>query len=310
MFSQSLMKRNLVSVIIPTYNRRDLVREAIASVLAQTYQDFELIVVDDGSEDDTAEVVHEFAQECSRIRYIFQQNRGVSAARNRGVALGSGELLAFLDSDDLWQPRKLETQVAFFTSHPEVQICQTEEIWLRNGVRVNPHNKHCKTGGDIFARSLELCLVSPSAAMLRRKLFERMGGFDESLPACEDYDLWLRIAATMPVYFLDTPLVIKRGGHADQLSRRFWGMDRFRVAALCKLLNSGVLLAEQQKLVEEVLLRKCTILAQGAKKRGQDGEQYLALAAAYTSSIGERPATPSPCPSPAGGEGTCTPPAG
>ena len=151
-----------VSVIIPTYNRRELVREALASVLAQTHGDVELIVVDDGSDDGTAEVVQEFA----RVRYVYQPNRGVSAARNHGVALSSGALLAFLDSDDLWQPRKLESQVAFFTAHPQALICQTEEIWLRHGVRVNPHNKHRKPAGDIFARSLELCLVSPSAVML------------------------------------------------------------------------------------------------------------------------------------------------
>lgn len=267
-----------VSVIIPTHNRRDFVREAIASVLAQTYQDFELIVVDDGSTDGTADAVREFPS----TRYIFQENRGVSVARNRGVEMSRGTLLAFLDSDDLWQPQKLAMQVAFFALHAEAQICQTEEIWLRNGVRVNPGHKHRKPSGDIFSRSLQLCLVSPSAVMMRREFFERMGGFDESLPACEDYDLWLRIAATERVPLIETPLVIKRGGHEDQLSRRFWGMDRFRVAALCKLLDADALSPEQRQQAEEVLLIKCRILAQGAWKRGRDGEAYLRLAEAYT----------------------------
>jgi glycosyltransferase involved in cell wall biosynthesis len=269
-----------ISVIIPTYNRSEFLREAIASVLAQTYRDFELIVVDDGSEDDTAAVVREFAG----VRYVFQPNRGVSAARNRGVALTSGSLLAFLDSDDLWQPRKLERQVAFLSAYPHARICQTEELWLRHGVRVNPHVKHRKTGGDIFAPSLSLCLVNPSAVMLRRELFEQVGGFDESLPACEDYDLWLRIAVQEPVHLIESPLVIRRGGHADQLSRRYWGMDRFRVTALCKLLDSGKLSVEQRRLVQETLRRKCEILARGAWKRGQDGEPYATLAAAYTNS--------------------------
>jgi glycosyltransferase involved in cell wall biosynthesis len=290
-----------VSVIIPTYNRRDFVREAIASVLAQTYRDFELLVIDDGSDDDTATIVQEFAG----VRYVFQPNRGVSAARNRGVTVSNGELLAFLDSDDLWQPRKLAYQVAFFATRPEARICQTEEIWLRHGVRVNPHNKHRKIGGDIFARSLQLCLVSPSAVMLRRELFEQAGGFDENLPACEDYDLWLRIAATEPIHLIATPLVIKRGGHTDQLSHRFWGMDRFRVTALCKLLDSDVLSSEQRRLAEDVLHMKCEVLAQGARKRGKDGKSYLALAAAYTNGARICPAFPSPCPSPARGEGTC-----
>jgi len=267
-----------ISIIIPTYNRHELVREAIASVMAQSYRDFELIVVDDGSGDGTAEVIPEFPQ----VRYVYQPNRGVAAARNHGVALSNGEWLAFLDSDDIWQPRKLEHQLVFFTAHAEAQICQTEEIWLRNGVRVNPHHKHCKTGGDIFARSLELCLVSPSAVMLSRDLFERTGGFDESFPACEDYDLWLRIAVTLPVYLLEIPLVLKRGGHADQLSRCFWGMDRFRIQSLCKLLDTDILSVEQRRLTEHMLWKKCTILAQGARKRGQNDEPYRALAAAYT----------------------------
>jgi glycosyltransferase involved in cell wall biosynthesis len=281
-----------VSVVIPTYNRRDFVREAMASVLAQTFRDFELLVIDDGSNDDTAAVVQEF----DGVRYVFQANRGVSAARNRGMALSNGDLLAFLDSDDLWQPRKLAHQVAFFTARPQARICQTEEVWLRHGVRVNPHNKHRKVGGDIFARSLQLCLVSPSAVMLRRELFEQVGGFDENLPACEDYDLWLRIAATEPIHLITTPLVIRRGGHDDQLSRRFWGMDRFRVTALCKLLDSGTLSPGQRRLTEDILRAKCEVLAQGARKRGKDGEPYLALAAAYTNGDGARPVAPSPCP--------------
>jgi len=267
-----------VSVIIPTYNRRELVREAIASVLAQSFSDFELIVVDDGSEDGTADVVREFDD----VQYVSQENCGVSAARNHGVSLSKGELIAFLDSDDLWQPSKLEQQAVFFVDHVQAQICQTEEIWLRNDIRVNPHNKHRKAGGDVFARSLELCLVSPSAVMMHRDLFERTGGFDETLPACEDYDLWLRIAATTPIHLIETPLVIKRGGHADQLSHKFWGMDRFRVQALCKLLASGVLSEEQRQQTERVLHKKCTILAEGARKRGQDGKPYIALAAAHT----------------------------
>lgn len=266
-----------VSVVIPTYNRRDLVREAIASVTAQSYPDVEVIVVDDGSDDGTAEVVRQFAG----VQYVYQANRGVSAARNEGVARARGELLAFLDSDDLWQPDKLAHQMALFEQQPDVHICQTDEIWLRNGVRVNPHHKHRKTGGDLFARGLALCVVSPSAVMMRRALFERLGGFDDTLPACEDYDLWLRITAHLPVHFIAMPLVIKRGGHTDQLSRRFWGMDRFRVQALCKLLDSQVLSQEQRELTVAMLRKKCAILAHGAQKRGQDGEPYVTLRAQY-----------------------------
>jgi GT2 family glycosyltransferase len=171
--------------------------------------------------------------------------------------------------------------VAFFQAHPDAQICHTEEIWLRNGIRVNPHRKHRKPSGDIFARSLDLCLVSPSAVMLRRTFFEQLGGFDENLPACEDYDLWLRIAAREPVHLLNEPLVIKRGGHADQLSHRFWGMDRFRVQTLSKLLKSGTLSLAQRAQAVATLQAKCAILVQGARKRGRGGEEYARLAAAY-----------------------------
>lgn len=271
-----------VSVIIPTYNRRDFVREAIASVCAQTYRDFELIVVDDGSTDGTARIVEEFRQgRAHAVQYIFQTNQGVSAARNHGVVRSSGALLAFLDSDDVWQPEKLAAQIVFFNAQPAAQICQTQEVWLRRGVRVNPRHKHRKSGGDIFSRSLELCLVSPSAVMMQRTLFERMGGFDEQLPACEDYDLWLRIAALLRVDLIDIPLVIKRGGHADQLSHQFWGMDRFRVIALRKLLDSGILSQPQRLATTSMLHKKCRILTHGAIKRGKSAEPYLSLAAAY-----------------------------
>lgn len=275
----------LVSVIIPTFNRRALVREAVVSVCAQRRTAFEIIVVDDGSSDGTPEaLVQEFG---SRIRIVATENRGVAAARNLGVRHSRGELLAFLDSDDLWLADKLAAQLALFTQQPETQICQTEEIWIRNGVRVNTCKHHRKPSGDIFAPSLRRCLVSPSAVMLRRTLFECVGGFDESLPACEDYDLWLRIARDTLVPLIDRPLVVKRGGHTDQLSRRFWGMDRFRVTALVRLLAEGTLSPQQRAVTVTVLAEKCAILANGAARRGRHEEAglYHQLSAA---SSGER----------------------
>lgn len=254
-----------VSVIIPTFNRWPLVGAAIESVLAQSYCDFEFIVVDDGSTDDTAE---QLAQWGSRLQILKQPNQGVSAARNLAVRHARGCYLAFLDSDDIWLPKKLAIQVAFMEQHPSVRICQTEETWIRNGVRVNPKVKHRKPSGDIFIASLELCLVSPSAVMLTRELFERVGGFDESLPVCEDYDLWLRIALNHSVALIDDALVIKRGGHADQLSRSRWGMDRYRVLALDKLLRSG-LDGSWREAAIAALRRKVEVLASGARKRGK-----------------------------------------
>lgn len=267
-----------VSVVIPTFNRLGFVREAVASVCGQRDATFEVIVVDDGSTDGTADALQ---REFARIRVVRTENRGVAAARNLGVRHSRSELTAFLDSDDLWLPGKLAAQVEFFTGHPDAQICQTEEIWVRNGVRVNPCARHRKLNGDVFDASLRRCVVSPSAALLRRRLFERVGGFDESLPACEDYDLWLRIACDTPVWLISRPLVVKRGGHADQLSRRFWGMDRFRVAALVRLLAEGDLSTAQREATVRVLAEKCAILADGAARRGRqdEAERYRALAA-------------------------------
>jgi len=257
-----------VSVIIPTFNRWPWVGEAVESVLAQKFFDHELIVVDDGSTDETARQLSRFG---SRLTVLTQANRGVSAARNLGVRHGRGRYLAFLDSDDLWLPKKLQIQASFLVDNPSVQICQTDEIWVRNGVRVNPKAKHRKPSGDIFLPSLELCLVSPSAVMLTRELFERAGGFDEGFPVCEDYDLWLRIATGRPVPLIGEALVIKRGGHADQLSRSLWGMDRYRVLALQKLLRAG-LDGERRAAALAVLRRKVGVLAAGALKRGKASE--------------------------------------
>ena len=256
-----------------------MVGEAVASVLSQKFADFELIVVDDGSTDGTAGELAGFG---STVRFISTPKRGVSAARNTGVRASGGRYLAFLDSDDLWKAGKLVRQTAFMEEHPQVQICQTEEIWVRNGVRVNPKLVHRKPSGDVFLRSLDLCLVSPSAVMMTRDLFERVGGFDESFPVCEDYDLWLRVSVQEPIPLIPVPLVIKRGGHADQLSRSIWGMDRYRVLTLQKLLRAG-LVDPRRAAVLSVLRRKVAVLSNGARKRGKlrDAAKFEAMFAEF-----------------------------
>ena len=258
----------VVSVIIPTYNRWPLVTEAIDSVLLQSFQALELILVDDGSNDGTAEGLARYG---SGLRLVSQQRKGVAAARNLGVSIAKGRYVAFLDSDDLWLSDKLEVQSAFMERHSEVQISQTEEIWIRRGVRVNPRAKHRKPSGDIFRASLDLCLVSPSAVMMTKDLFRCVGGFDESLPVCEDYDLWLRIAVRHAVPLIPTALVIKRGGHPDQLSHSTWGMDRYRVQSLRNLLFKG-LPGEKREWAVDVLKCKIGVLSKGARKRGKEGE--------------------------------------
>ena len=259
------LKKTRVSVVIPTFNRGWALGRAIDSVLAQTCHDFELIVVDDGSIDESQELLHSYG---SAIKVIRQGNAGVSSARNRGVRSARGELIAFLDSDDYWLPGKLKTQIDFFDSNPETVICQTEEIWIRNGKRVNPKKVHQKPSGRIFKASLALCLVSPSAVMLRKSLFNTIGGFDETLPACEDYDLWLRISSRYPVHLIETPLIIKTGGHPDQLSR-MPGLDRYRIKAIEKLLSTKGLTESRRAAAITTLRQKAAIYAGGCRKRGK-----------------------------------------
>ena len=261
------MNPPLVSVIIPTFNRGYCVAESIRSVLAQG--ELELIVVNDGSKDATAKELASFPN----IQVInLAENHGVSYARNKGLERARGSLICFLDSDDLWEEGKLKAQVQWMQLHPECMAVYTDEIWIRNGVRVNPMKKHQKYSGDIFRQSLPLCIVSPSSVMLRKSVLDEVDGFDELMPVCEDYDLWLRIAVHYPFKFLREKLILKRGGHRDQLSRKYWGMDRWRIYALDKLLRGDDLNMQQREWVTEMLINKSSILIQGFEKRGKTEE--------------------------------------
>jgi glycosyltransferase involved in cell wall biosynthesis len=259
-----------VSVIIPTYNRLSMLKEAVQSVLIQDLDDFELIVVDDGSTDGTSEEMKQYG---GRVKVIeHTENRGVSAARNKGIFHARGKYIAFLDSDDLWVKGKLKIQVAFLDENPHYPLCYTDEIWIRRGKRVNPMKKHSKYSGWIFEKCLPLCTISPSSAMMRRPLFSRVGLFDEALPVCEDYDFWLRVSARFPIFFINKKLIVKRGGHPDQLSQRSWGNDRYRVIALEKLLSEPYLKSEEREMVHEEMKRKCQVLSKGFTKRGNELE--------------------------------------
>jgi glycosyltransferase involved in cell wall biosynthesis len=253
-----------ISVIIPTFNRSRLICRAIDSVLAQTCTPDEIIVVDDGSTDDTFEKLQQ--QYPTNIKvYRCSENRGVSAARNLGIERSTGDWIALLDSDDEWLPDKLAQQVSALHKNP-LPVCHTDEIWIRKGVRVNQMKKHRKFGGDIFKHCLAMCAMSPSSIMLEKRIVLEAGGFDETLPACEDYDLWLKICAQTPVLYLQQPLIRKYGGHEDQLSAKHWGMDRFRIQSLDALLQTNVLCEEKRNLAIETLLRKLNILRKGAEK--------------------------------------------
>lgn len=256
----------LISIIIPTFNRERMVKEAVESAVSQTFRGWELLVVDDGSTDRTAKCLAPYLDD---LQYITSPHRGVSAARNLGIHKARGEWVSFLDSDDLWLPQKLARQLQAIQGCDGVPLCYTDETWIRNGARVNPGLKHRKYTGWIFERCLPLCIISPSSALIHKDLVKDMGGFDEGLPACEDYDLWLRITLRFPVLFLDEKLIIKRGGHQDQLSRSFWGMDRFRVRALWKILYDPMLQGAEREAVVRELRHKCRVLVNGSRKRGK-----------------------------------------
>lgn len=263
------IRSNYVTVVIPTFNRAALLRRALESVRAQTHPPDEIIVVDDGSTDDTARIVQ---QDFSDVRYMLQDSAGVSAARNRGIAAAHTPWVAFLDSDDEWRPRKLKRQLEALSGEPTYRICHTDEIWIRGGHRVNPKDRHAKAGGFIFQHCLPLCAMSPSSVIMHRSLIEDVGPFDEDLPVCEDYDMWLRVCSRYPVLFIPEPLVVKYGGHDDQLSRRYWGMDRFRIEALEKILQQPHLASKDRIATLAALIDKINVYVRGVRSRGREAE--------------------------------------
>ena len=254
-----------ISVIIPTYNRCDLLKRAINSVIKQTITPKEIIIVDNGSTDQTYQMVSLLFPE---INYFIEKKRGVSAARNKGILESKSKWIAFLDSDDTWKPTKLEKQMEFsIFNQDKYRIIHTDENWYRNKKFLNQLKKHKKSGGNIFKNSLRLCCISPSSVILKKKIFEEYGLFDENLDVCEDYDMWIRITSKEEVGFLNSPLVSKYGGHSDQLSKKFWGMDRFRIKSLEKNLKNEHFSKSQKINVLDTLIEKLTIVSDGALKR-------------------------------------------
>lgn len=254
-----------ISVIIPTLNRCDTLQRAIDSILKQTTQAKEIIVVDNGSTDGTSDMVR---SHFPMVTYATEVKRGVSAARNKGISIANSPWIAFLDSDDAWLPTKLEKQIKVCDENNDIRLIHTDEIWYRKGKRVNQMKKHKKRGGNIFDHCLLLCCISPSSVLMRKDLIKDIGLFDETLPACEDYDMWLRVTSKEPILYLDEPLTIKYGGHEDQLSSKFWGMDRFRIYSLEKILSNKSLTPSQAIAARKVMISKINILIQGGIKRG------------------------------------------
>ncbi len=282
------MKRRVddfaVSVVIPTFNREATLGRAIESVLRQTFPPAEIIVVDDGSTDDSGKVVR---RKFPQVRYFFQKNSGVSVARNRGILMSRHPFVAFLDSDDEWLPEKLNRQREALLKPNAPRICHSNEIWFRSGKRVNPKARHRKFGGYIYEKCLPLCCISPSSAVIHKSVFKTVGYFDPAFPVCEDYDLWLRVCARYPVLYIEDPLIKKYGGHDDQLSRAFWGMDRFRILALEKSLKANNLGVRQRRETLMMLIAKIQIYLKGAARRQKkiEVEKYLAKLQRYVTQL-------------------------
>ena len=247
---------------------------AINSVLNQTYKDFSVIIIDDGSTDNTNQLIKNYN---TNFIHLYQSNKGVSSARNIGIKKSQSEWIAFLDSEDEWHPKKLESQVDLIKKNKSYYVCHTNENWIKNGKYLNQKNKHQKYGGWIFDKCLPLCCVSPSSIFIHHSVFKTCGFFDEKFPVCEDYELWLRISSTYKFLYLSQKLITKHGGHQDQLSTKYWGMDRFRIEALYKIINSGNLNFENLQMAKKMLIYKTKIFSNGALKRGKKlkAEDYL-----------------------------------
>ncbi len=287
-----------ISVIIPVYNRPVLLAEAVESVFAQTFTDYELIIVDDGSDDETPGVasalcVSEAAS--GRVSLLRLSHAGFpGAARNRGAEAASGKYLAFLDSDDTWLPEKLEAQYrfmkeAYMGGSRGAEISHTREVWRRGDKIVSQKGQKHSREGDIFSDALTKCIIGPSTVMMERSFYLKTGGFNEKLEIAEDYEFWLRITSGWIVGYVNEALTTKRAGGWPQLSEKYGMIEWFRIAALAGLLGVKIPGTEfepvwlpgwvwngfpDQKRAEafETLVYKLGIWSAGCRKRGKHEE--------------------------------------
>ena len=211
-------RKPTVSVVIPAFNASPYLREALESVMAQTYQDFEIILIDDGSTDDTAEIAADYRP---LLRYFHQENAGPAKARNRGIAEAKGKFVAFLDADDVWLPEKLEKQVRRFRAEPDLGLVTTGHQAFEVG-RIHPPEKDKRKllfeGGNVAKAIFVHSNVATPSVMVPRAVLDEIGGFEEEIHIGEDDNLWIRIAASYPVALVDEVLVRCRLRH-DSLTR-------------------------------------------------------------------------------------------
>ncbi len=252
------------SVIIPTYNRLPYLKLALNSVLRQDFQNFEVIIVDDGSTDDTLVWTQELQKTEPRLRVLHQPNQGVSTARNTGIQTAIAPWIALLDSDDQWMPEKLSVCHDFILNRQSHPILHSDEVWLREDRIVKQKLK--RPSGDAFAECVKQCCIGPSTSVLHRSVFAHVGLFRCDLPVCEDYDFWLRATSRFMVTHIPLALIQKHGGHEDQLSTRFHSMDFWRLKALVFQLWNPFLTSDKKALVAETMIQKSEILLKGYEK--------------------------------------------
>lgn len=257
-----------ISVVIPSYNRKEFLKRSLDSAINQTKKPLEIIVVDDGSTDGTEAMIK---SDYDFVKFIKQKNKGVSAARNIGIKVSIGEWICFLDSDDEWKKDKLEKQINVMKSNPGYKFFHSNEIWIKNGLRINQKKKHKKYGGDIFDKCLDMCRISPSSVMIDKTVFDEVGNFNEDLVVCEDYELWLRICDKYRVFFIDEPLIIKYGGHQGQLSYSIESIENHRIKALEYLILENLNRKNKRHAIQ-MLLSKLNIYLKGLVKRRKNDE--------------------------------------
>jgi glycosyltransferase involved in cell wall biosynthesis len=226
----------LVSIILPTYNCAAFLSHSIGSILAQTYNSYEIIVVDDGSTDNTKEVLYPFIQ---RIKYIrLEQNKGLPMARNIGISSAQGKYIAFIDADDLWLPEKLQTDIEYFETHPEVSMVYSKHINMdEKGNDLNGNTKRQLPSGNIFTQLFsEQNFIITSSVVVRKEIFETTGLFDEQLFNCQDWDMWLRIAFHFQVAGIGKPLV-KYRHNPHSLSKNRNNVLKYQKMVIDKIYN-------------------------------------------------------------------------
>ena len=258
-----------VSVIIPVYNRASLLKEALASVSNQTFKDIEIIVVDDGSDIKELSLIREYCCDVGASLLELEHKGFPGRARNRGVEASKGALVAFLDSDDIWEREKLHYQTKYFLEHKEAKLVHTREIWNRAGKVISQKKQKHKRDGNLFEDALLKCIIGPSTVMMKKPIYSELGGFSDTIEVAEDYEFWLRYTNKYGVGYIDKPLVIKRSGEWNQLSTKYNQIEIFRIKGLRGLLKGGFFTAENTLLARREYVRKVEIYAKGCEKRGK-----------------------------------------